>query len=133
VATGAVYGFGDKCEFFAWDRGIYGGLASGATADRRTGPGRVEALRSVNVRSLCGSSGHIVIATNAETGKEEFYTWGRTCVYNSEDIAVDLLEPRRFELPSTTATRAATCSLESTASAFVDFYRRAPTTTASTT
>ena len=85
-------------ELFAWGSGGQGGLATGTTEHRRTGPARVEALRSVKVRSLGGLSGLVAVATNAETGHEEFYTWGRTCVFVSEDASDPLLEPRRFEL-----------------------------------
>ena len=50
-------------------------------------------MRSVKVSSLGGTSGLIAVVTNAETGNEEFYTWGQTCVCSGR-----LLEPRRFEL-----------------------------------
>ena len=78
--------------------GEEGGLATGTAEHRLTGPGRVEALRSVKVRSLGGSSGLVAIATNAETGNEEYYTWDHTRVYISDDAPGYLLEPRRFEL-----------------------------------
>ena len=84
-------------ELFTWGFGGQGCLATGAT-DRRTGPGRVEALHSVKVHSLCGPTGLVAVATNIQTGHEEFYTWGRTCVFTSEDAPEFLLEPRRFEL-----------------------------------
>ena len=75
-------------ELSAW--GLGGGLA---------GPGRVEALCSVKVRSLGGNAGLVAVATNAETDDEEFYTRDRTCVYISEDVPDGpFLEPRRFEL-----------------------------------
>ena len=79
--------------------------------DSRTGPGRVEALRSVKIHSLGGAFGLVAVAINAETGNEEFYTWGHTCVYISDEEEEEdgddgryddddgiLLEPRRFEL-----------------------------------
>ena len=78
--------------------GGHGGLATGTTEHRRTGPGRVEALRSVKVRALGGVLGLVAVATNAETGNEEWYTWGDSCVYISEDSPESLLAPRRFEL-----------------------------------
>ena len=59
---------------------------------------RVEALRSVKVRSLGGTYGLVAVAANAETGNEEYYTWGETCVYISDDAPRTLLELRRFEL-----------------------------------
>ena len=59
---------------------------------------RVEALRSVKIHSLGGSKGIVAVATNAETGNEELYTWGNTCAYISEDQPRHVLEPRRFEL-----------------------------------
>jgi len=93
-------------ELFAWGYGGQGGLATGTTDSRRTGLGRVEALRPAKVRSLGGSEGLVAVATNAETGNEEFYTWGITCAYISDDqpdslfgAAPDsLLEPRRIQL-----------------------------------
>ena len=90
-------------ELFAWSslHGYIGGLATGTTDDRRAGPERVEALRSVKVRSLGGTFGLVAVATNAETGNEEFYTWGGTCVYIRGGAGI-LLEPRRFELSSAT-------------------------------
>ena len=89
-------------ELFAWGYGGQGGLATGTTEHRLAGPGRVEALRSVKVRSLGGSDGLVAVATNAETGNEEYYTWGPSCVYISEDASDHLLEPYRFELSSAT-------------------------------
>jgi len=71
-------------------------LATGTTEHRRTGPERVEALRSVKVCSLGAAIGLVAVATNAETGNEELYTWGKTCAYVSEDQPLHLLEPRRF-------------------------------------
>ena len=89
----AVSGTG---ELFSWGAGFSGGLATGTLKDRRTGPARVEAMRSV--RSFGGSTGLVAIATNAETGNEEFYTWGYTCAYISADQPEYLLEPRRIQL-----------------------------------
>ena len=78
-------------EVFAWGFGGRGGLATGTTEDRRAGPGRVEALRSVEIRSLGGTPGLVAVATNAETGNEEYYTWGPTCAYISDDAPEFLL------------------------------------------
>ena len=93
--------YSESGDLFTWGRGDHGCLATGTTDHRRTGLARVEALCSTKICSLGGSTGLVAVATNAETGDEEFYTWGRTCVYISDDAPGELLEPRRFELPST--------------------------------
>ena len=98
AGRGSSFVVSEAGELFAWGFGSDGGLAMGTTADRRTGPGRVEALRSAKIRSLGGSEGLVAVATNAETGNEEFYTWGPTCAYISDDQPRPLLEPRRIQI-----------------------------------
>jgi len=94
-------------EFFAWGAGKRGELATGTRDPRRPDPARVEALHSHKIVSIGGGVGLIAIAISADTGNEEFYTWGRRCVYTSDGPACaytsngvfsTLIEPRRFEL-----------------------------------
>ena len=98
AGCGTSFVVSEAGELFAWGFGGQGGLATGATEARRTGPERVEALRSVKIRALGAALGLVAVATNAETGEEELYTWGPTCAYTSDDAPHPLLEPRRIQL-----------------------------------
>ena len=71
---------------------------SGGARNRRRVPEAVDSLEGANVLSLAGTIGIVAIATNAETGDEELYTWGRTPIYVSENQEDHLMVPHRFEL-----------------------------------
>ena len=78
-------------ELFAWGDGGHGSLATGTRDDRRTSPGRVGALRSVKVRSLCGDEGLVasplICNSDSKIYDEEFYTRG--FMHISDDFSDD--------------------------------------------
>jgi len=99
ACTRTSFAVSEAGELFAWGFGGGGDLVTGTTEYHLTIYERVEALRSVKIRSLGGVVGLVAVAINVETDDEEFYTWGATCVYTSkEDQETHRVKPRRFEL-----------------------------------